>query len=229
MFEIKERALKYIANLKEAFRTLNISFKNEKVIEAVNEAKRYFEDAKYYFERESYIDSIVCSSYAEGILDALKLMKLIDFTWPSKYVPKKVFLAGTFDIIHPGHIFLIKEAAKYGKVYVVVARNSNVVKFKGKRPIIDEKQRLYVISNIKGVYEAILGEKDDILKTVETVKPDIIVLGPDQKVDEKQLKEELKKRGLKNVAIIRVKEKFNMYPCCSSSKIIESVVKNYCK
>lgn len=229
MFEIKERALKYIVNLKEAFSTLNILFKNEKVIEAINEAKRYFEDAKYYFERESYIDSIVCSSYAEGILDALKLMKLIDFTWPSKHILKKVFLAGTFDIIHPGHIFLIKKAAKYGKVYVVVARNSNVIRFKGKRPIIDEEQRLYVISNIKGVYEAILGDEDDIFKTVETVRPDIIVLGPDQKVSEEQLKEELKKRGLENVTIIRVKEKFNMYPCCSSSKIIENIVKNYCK
>ncbi|HDJ95085.1 MAG TPA: cytidylyltransferase family protein [Acidilobales archaeon] len=227
--EIKSRAFKYLRNLEEAFKTLVFKGKNEEVMEAVNEAKRYFEDAKYYFDKGSFIDSIVCSTYAEGILDGLKMLKLIDFAWPFERHIKKVFVAGTFDIIHPGHIFLIKKAAEYGKVYVVVARDSNVVKFKGRKPIIDEKQRLYVISNIKGVYKAILGEKDDILKAVERIRPDIILLGPDQKIDENNLRKELERRGLKNISIIRLKEKLETYSCCSSSKIIDRVISYYCK
>ena len=95
--------------------------------------------------------------------------------------------------------------------------------------LIDEKQRLYVISNIKGVYKAILGEKDDILKAVERVRPDIILLGPDQKIDENNLRKELERRGLKNISIIRLKEKLETYSCCSSSKIIDRVISYYCK
>jgi len=227
--EIKSRAFKYLKNLEEAFKTLVVKGKNEEVMEAVNEAKRYFEDAKYYFDKGSFIDSVVCSTYAEGILDGLKMLKLVGFSCPLKRYVKKVFVAGTFDIIHPGHIFLIKKAAEYGKVYVVVARDSNVVRFKGRKPIIDEEQRLYVVSNIKGVYKAILGDKDDILKAVERIRPDIILLGPDQKVDENNLRKELERRGLKDVTVIRLKEKLETYSCCSSSKIIERVISYYCK
>jgi len=229
LFEIKDRAFRYIRNLEEAFRTLTIKNRSKEVNEAVDEAKRYFKDAKYYFDKNSFIDSIVCSTYAEGVLDSLKILKLIDFTWPPRKHVKKVFIAGTFEIVHPGHIFLIKKATEYGKVYVVVARDSNVIKFKGRKPVIDEEQRLYVISNIKGVYEAILGDKEDIFKAVEKVRPDIILLGPDQKVDENKLKAELEKRGLKNITIVRLKEKLRTYSCCSSSKIIERILSHYCK
>ncbi len=40
-------------------------------------------------------------------------------------IAKKVLIAGTFDLIHPGHIFLINEAAKLGDVYVIVATDKN--------------------------------------------------------------------------------------------------------
>jgi FAD synthetase len=59
---------------------------------------------------------------------------------------------------------------------------------------------------LKPVDEAILGnEGPDKLKIVEKIKPDMIVLGYDQKWDERQLKQELLKRGLK-INVIRLKK-----------------------
>ena len=49
---------------------------------------------------------------------------------------KKVMCAGTFDIIHPGHLYYLSEAKKYGdNLVVVVARDETSKDFKGKKPI----------------------------------------------------------------------------------------------
>jgi FAD synthetase len=110
---------------------------------------------------------------------------------------KKVMVAGTFDIIHAGHIFLINEAAKLGDVYVVVATDKNRELFSGKRPIIPQEHRLEIIQNLKNVKDARLGRNDnDTLKTVEEINPDIILLGPDQKYSIKILEKGLKEKGL---------------------------------
>ncbi len=231
MDELKLRAERYIENLKVAFNTLKIIKETREVIKLIDLAKRYLEDSKYYFEKESFIDSIVCSTYSEGLLNALRELKLIKFEWPTKEVLEKpkVLIAGTFDILHPGHIFLVKKASELGKVYVVVARDVNVEKFKGKKPINDENQRLYVISNVKDVYKAILGDEKDIIKSVEKINPQIILLGPDQKISEKELLNMLKSRGLSRVKILRLGTKFNKYPNCSSSNIVRRIMELYCK
>ena len=49
---------------------------------------------------------------------------------------KKVLIAGTFDILHPGHIYLIQEAAKLGDVYVVVATDMNRESYSVEAPIV---------------------------------------------------------------------------------------------
>ncbi|RLF07730.1 MAG: hypothetical protein DRJ60_01990 [Thermoprotei archaeon] len=137
---------------------------------------------------------------------------------------KKVMVAGVFDIIHPGHIYLISKASELGDVIVVVARDSTVERLKGRRPIIPEEQRLEVIKNIKNVSDAILGhEGEDMLKIVEEIKPDIIMLGPNQNFDEKDLKRKLEARGLK-VEIVRLQELYNVHKLCSSSKIIREIL-----
>ena len=119
---------------------------------------------------------------------------------------KRILVAGTFDLIHAGHIYLINEAAKLGDVYVIVATDRNRELFSGESPIIPQEQRLEVIRNLKNVKEARLGRNDnDTLKTVEEINPDIILLGPDQMYDTDILKEGLKKRGLEDIAIHRLK------------------------
>jgi FAD synthetase len=142
---------------------------------------------------------------------------------------KRVFVGGTFDIIHPGHIELLKFASQYGDVYVTVARDVNVKKFKGREPILNEEERLEIIKSIRYVKEAILGDQEDILRSVEKIRPDYLILGPDQKIEEEKLKEELFKRGLENIKIIRMKERKSVWKHSSSSSIISDITSRFCK
>lgn len=117
---------------------------------------------------------------------------------------KKVMCAGTFDIIHPGHLYYLSEAKKYGdKLIVVVARDSTSETFKKKKSMHNEKERLEAVRMLKIVDEAILGKEGDIFNIIEEIKPDVICLGYDQNVQKQQLEDELKKRNLK-AEVIRV-------------------------
>ena len=120
---------------------------------------------------------------------------------------KKALAFGTFDIFHKGHEFYLKQAGKYGKLYVIVARDSTVKKVKGKYPLNNEKKRLKVIQDLDYVDKAYLGKEKDKYSIIEELKPDIIVLGYDQKSFTSDLKKELRKRGL-NIRIIRIKKSF---------------------
>ena len=112
---------------------------------------------------------------------------------------KKVMAFGSFDILHEGHKHYLQEAKSHGDyLIVVVARDENILRFKGRKPTYDEHRRLEKIMELDFVDEAVLGSKDDIFKVLEEFNPDVICLGYDQKtVDEKRLSEELEKRGLK--------------------------------
>lgn len=117
----------------------------------------------------------------------------------------KVMATGVFDILHLGHLYFLQEAKKLGdELIVVVARDSTARKLKH-NPITPEKMRLEMINALKIVDNAVLGYEDDIYKIVEEIKPNIIVLGYDQKHDEEKIKEELRKRGL-NVKIVRLQK-----------------------
>ncbi|MFX1277160.1 MAG: adenylyltransferase/cytidyltransferase family protein [Promethearchaeota archaeon] len=140
-------------------------------------------------------------------------------------ITKKVLVAGTFDILHPGHIYLINEAAKMGDVYVVVATDKNREKYSGEIPIIPEAQRLEVIKNIKNVKDAILGRHDnDTLKTVEEINPDIVLLGPDQKFSAEKLSNALKMKGLGHIEVKRLKTYYDKYKLHSSSSIKKKII-----
>src|SRR3989338_4631729 len=109
-----------------------------------------------------------------------------------------VMCAGTFDTIHPGHLYFLSEAKKHGnKLVVVVARDETSEKIKGKKPLHNEKERLEQIRSLEIVSEAVLGRRGNIFDIVEEIKPDVICLGYDQKVQKQELEEELKKRGVK--------------------------------
>ncbi|MFX0082032.1 MAG: adenylyltransferase/cytidyltransferase family protein [Candidatus Hodarchaeota archaeon] len=141
---------------------------------------------------------------------------------------KRILIAGTFDLIHAGHIYLINEAAKLGDVYVVVATDRNREIFSGERPIIPQEQRLEIIKSIKNVKEARLGRNDnDTLKTVEEINPHIILLGPDQKYSIEILKKGLKEKGLSNIEVRRLKKYYDKYDLHSSSLIKQKIIKRY--
>ncbi len=121
---------------------------------------------------------------------------------------KKVMCMGTFDILHPGHLDYFRQAKKHGDyLVVVVARDANVLKDKGRLPRRTEKERYQNVAVQAIVDKAVLGNEGDKLKIVEQEKPDIICLGYDQAVDETKLQEILKQRGLTPL-IVRAKPYF---------------------
>ena len=138
--------------------------------------------------------------------------------------PKKVLVAGTFELIHPGHIALIQEAAEMGNVIVVIARDSTVKRLRKRPSIISEAQRLEVIRNIKGVSKAVLGNEDaNPFLIIEQVNPDIILLGPNQDVDIAKLRE-WNKQHATNIIVSRMKSVYTHYPLCSTSAIIKRII-----
>ena len=139
---------------------------------------------------------------------------------------KRIVIAGTFDILHPGHVFLISEAAKLGEVIVVVARDENVVHAKGHPVIVPEQQRLFMVQALRGVSKAILGKPGrDFLAIIEELQPDILLLGPNQNMSIDYVREELARRGLK-IRVMRLERLFDEYPLNSTSKIIRKAFAN---
>ena len=135
-----------------------------------------------------------------------------------------VVATGTFDLLHPGHVFYLERSRALGdELVVIVARDMNV-RHKPK-PILPDEQRLRMIASLKVVDRAILGEESDIFRTVETLRPDIITLGYDQHFDEEALREELFRRNL-NCKIVRIMEQ-ETCPLCSSSRIVAKVLDRF--
>ena len=139
---------------------------------------------------------------------------------------KQVVIAGTFDILHPGHVFLISEAAKLGEVTVIVAQDENVLRAKGHPAIVPAKQRLFMVQALKGVTQAILGKPGpDFLSIVEEMNPDILLLGPNQQIALEDVQDRLRQRGLKT-KVMRLDHLFTEFPLSSTSRIIEKAYTN---
>lgn len=224
--EVAFRVKAYIEMFERALSDLKVLNTDSKVDEVLNMAKLYLADSKHYFSLGDYITSLSCIAYAEGLLDSLRLLGFIDVKWVREK-PKKVLVGGTFDLLHVGHIHYLSEASKKGLVYAVVATDANVRRIKGRDPILPQNARLALISSIKYVYKALLGDEKDFLKPVEEVKPDIILLGPDQPIDEGFIVKELDKKGLR-VSVERLRKRINDDGLSSSSEIIKEIIRRYC-
>lgn len=114
--------------------------------------------------------------------------------------PRRVLTFGTFDLLHPGHVWFLRQAAKLGReLVVVVARDSNVLRLKGKRPRQNERTRRRAIRQLPFVRLARLGQREfnHRYALVRQLKPDIIALGYDQRTRTRSLKRDLAKLGLR--------------------------------
>lgn len=110
---------------------------------------------------------------------------------------RKVMVFGSFDVLHPGHLYLFSEAKKKGdKLIVVVARDATIKRIKGKAPSYDEKKRLSSVREIPSVDEVFLGSLDDEYRIIRNVKPDMICLGHDQQAFTENLRSYLQSIGL---------------------------------
>jgi len=120
---------------------------------------------------------------------------------------KKIVCSGTFDKLHTGHVKYLKESkalVENGELIVIVARDSNSERIKGKKTLNNENKRFKRILDLDFVDKAVLGfEEDNAVERVLSLEPDIIALGHDQWAKEKWLDQELKNKGL-DVKIIRM-------------------------
>ncbi|MFA6486406.1 MAG: adenylyltransferase/cytidyltransferase family protein [Candidatus Magasanikbacteria bacterium] len=93
----------------------------------------------------------------------------------------KVITFGTFDILHPGHEFMLAKAKEYGdELVVVIARDKTVCSVKGKNPKHGEEVRLKNVSDLKIADRVRLGCIDDKYQVIREENPDIVALGYDQ-------------------------------------------------
>ena len=127
-----------------------------------------------------------------------------------------VLAGGVFDIIHPGHISTLNAAKALGDVLVVVVATDNTaVKMKRRTPIHSQEQRQELVNSLKMVDLCLIGQENDIFKTVNLVKPQIIALGYDQIHQEQFITEGCKKIKL-DAKVARLQSPI---PESSSSKI----------
>ena len=117
----------------------------------------------------------------------------------------RVMASGVFDILHTGHVSYLEQARSYGdELYVVVACDDTVRKQKHE-PITPEEMRVKLVSSLKPVDVAVLGRKGDLFSILDEIRPDIIVLGYDNPMDEKELENKLRERGM-NVPVKRASQ-----------------------
>lgn len=97
-----------------------------------------------------------------------------------------VFTNGCFDILHRGHVTYLNEAKKLGDILILgVNSDASVKRLKGNdRPINNEKDRAYVLSQLKAVDFAEIFTEDTPLNLILKVQPNILVKGGDWKIDQ---------------------------------------------
>ncbi|MEM4444950.1 MAG: DUF357 domain-containing protein [Thermofilum sp.] len=215
----EEKVRKYLRAVKQVLSELVGVTGN--AAEIVDLASRYASDAEWYLSRNDCLTALACISYAEGLLDALRLEGRVSFSWPSQVRRTKVLVGGVFDILHPGHVEFLAEAASLGEVYVVVARDETVKQSKGRYPVLSEEERLKLVRSLKPVHEAFLGEyPPNYHQVLLRVKPDIILLGYDQAWLKEVIESAAARLGLKTS--VKIGSKLEGY---SSTLLKEKIIK----
>jgi FAD synthetase len=134
---------------------------------------------------------------------------------------RRVVATGTFDILHPGHIYYLEESRKLGdELHVIVARDANV-RHKP-RPVIGEAQRLKVVQALRVVDSARLGDPTDMFRPIREIGPAVITLGFNQHFGEEDLRKALRERGI-GAEVVRIGE-YSGDPCTSTRRIIERIL-----
>ena len=129
---------------------------------------------------------------------------------------KKVFVNGTFDGPHPGHIELLNYAKSLGDIlYVGIDSDERVKQLKGPtRPIHNQEDRKFLLENLKAVDRVLIFNTDEELENlVKSVQPDIMIVGSDY-INKKVIGSEYAKQ-------LRF---FNRIDGYSTTKIIESII-----
>lgn len=93
---------------------------------------------------------------------------------------KKVYVGMSADLIHPGHLNILKEAGKLGEVTVGLLTDKAIASYK-RLPFLNYEQRKVIVENIKGVQNVVPQETLDYVPNLERFRPDFVVHGDDWK------------------------------------------------
>ena len=120
----------------------------------------------------------------------------------TKDTSTKVFVTGFFDLMNSGQVSFLKEAARYGDLYVGVGSDSTFRELKGRQPVCSEQERLYMVKAVRYVKDAFINSGSgilDFLAELDRLQPDILVVNYDGGND---LKRKLcEERGIKYKSI----------------------------
>ena len=132
----------------------------------------------------------------------------------NKKTTETVMVFGTFDGLHPGHLNFFKQARRLAKnsfLVISLARDKNVFRVKGQKPVWSERKRLAILRQSGLADRVVLGGLRDHIPHIAKVRPDIIALGYDQKAYVKNLKKDLVEKNIE-ARIVRLKPyKQNIY------------------
>jgi len=117
----------------------------------------------------------------------LTLPQLLQTIAQWKVLEKTIaFTNGVFDILHPGHIFSLSQAAQEADYLIVGINSDNSVKrLKGKdRPINNQESRSLIVAALLMVDAVVIFEDDTPLDLINAVRPDVLVKGGDYTIEE---------------------------------------------
>lgn len=105
-------------------------------------------------------------------------------------------VSGCFDLIHGGHIAFFKTAAAYGKLFVALGRDENLLQLKGQSPYFCQEERKFMVGAVKYVHEAFIASGRGMLDfepDMRRLKPDTFIVNEDGDTpDKRQLCKALK-------------------------------------
>ena len=102
---------------------------------------------------------------------------------------KIVLISGCFDLLHSGHIEFFREAASYGDLYVALGSDKTIYDLKGRLPINNELERIFMVKAISYVKEAFISKGSGLLdfeNEFRSMKPDYLIVNEDGDLREKR-------------------------------------------
>lgn len=94
---------------------------------------------------------------------------------------KRVWVNGTFDVLHLGHIKLLEFASQFGNLRVGIDTDKRVKELKGQdRPFNNQEDRKKMLQSIRYVNEVVLFDsREELINSVKEYSPDVMVVGDD--------------------------------------------------
>lgn len=150
----------------------------------------------------------------EKIISIRKALKVLD--------KSVVFTNGCFDILHAGHVDYLAKAKEKGDILIVgLNSDASVKRIKGeRRPIINERERAFLLYNLKSVDYVTLFEEDTPEQLIRELIPDMLVKGSDWSIDKIVGKDIVEEHGGKVESIKFVTDQ-------STSKIVDKIYEMY--